>query len=69
MEVSTAQGCTVKAFDLCAIKFEATATAADIAGEVKNAVHFHYPEETKLALEEEKLSADITEEQHKFRLD
>lgn len=36
------------------------------AGEVKNAEHFCYAEETKLALEQGKLSADITEEQRKL---
>lgn len=35
-------------------------------GQVKNAEHFRYAEETKLAWEEGKLSADITEEQHKL---
>lgn len=36
------------------------------AGEVKNVDHFRYAEETKLAWEEGKLSADLTEEQHKL---
>lgn len=35
------------------------------AGDVKNAEHFCYGNETKLAWEEGKLSADITEEQRK----
>lgn len=36
------------------------------AGDVKNAAHFRYAEETKLAWEEGKLCADITEEQRKL---
>ena len=35
-------------------------------GEVKNQDHFRYPEETKLAWEEGKLSEDIVEEQRKL---
>lgn len=35
-------------------------------GEVTNADHFRYAEETKLAWEAGKLSADITEEQRKL---
>ncbi|XP_056283074.1 NAD(P)H dehydrogenase [quinone] 1-like, partial [Pseudoliparis swirei] len=60
------QGCTVEVSDLYAIKFKATATAEDITGEVKNADHFRYAEETKLAWEEGNLCADITEEQRKL---
>lgn len=37
-----------------------------LAGEVKNPDHFLYAEETKLAWEAGKLSADITEEQRKL---
>ncbi|XP_049450140.1 NAD(P)H dehydrogenase [quinone] 1-like isoform X1 [Epinephelus fuscoguttatus] len=66
VEVLTAQGCTVAVSDLYAMKFKATATAEDINGEVKNVDHFRYAEETKLAWEEGKLSADLTEEQHKL---
>ncbi|XP_069009675.1 NAD(P)H dehydrogenase [quinone] 1-like [Embiotoca jacksoni] len=47
------------------MKFKAVATAEDITGDVKNAEDFRYAEETKLAWEEGKLSADITEEQRK----
>uniref|UniRef100_A0A3B4Y6Q7 NAD(P)H dehydrogenase, quinone 1 n=1 Tax=Seriola lalandi dorsalis TaxID=1841481 RepID=A0A3B4Y6Q7_SERLL len=65
VKVLTAQGCTVEVSDLYAMKFKATATAEDITGEPKNAEHFRYAEETKLAWEEGKLSADITEEQRK----
>ncbi|XP_026151606.1 NAD(P)H dehydrogenase [quinone] 1-like, partial [Mastacembelus armatus] len=65
VEVLTAQGCTVDVSDLYVMKFKATATAEDITGEVKNAGNFCYLEETKLAWEEGKLSADITEEQRK----
>uniref|UniRef100_A0A665U012 NAD(P)H dehydrogenase [quinone] 1-like n=1 Tax=Echeneis naucrates TaxID=173247 RepID=A0A665U012_ECHNA len=65
VEVLTAQGCAVEVSDLYAMKFKATATAEDITGEVKNAENFRYAEETKLAWEEGKLSADITEEQRK----
>lgn len=36
------------------------------AGEVKNAEHFSYAEEAKLAWEEGRLSADIKEEQRKL---
>ncbi|XP_032381086.1 NAD(P)H dehydrogenase [quinone] 1 [Etheostoma spectabile] len=66
MEVFAAQDCTVEVSDLYAMKFKATATAEDITGDVKNADHFCYAEETKLAWEEGKLSADITEEQRKL---
>ncbi|XP_018558679.1 NAD(P)H dehydrogenase [quinone] 1 isoform X4 [Lates calcarifer] len=66
VEVLTAQGCTVEVSDLYAMNFKATATTEDITGQVKNAEHFRYAEETKLAWEEGKLSADITEEQHKL---
>uniref|UniRef100_A0A8C3G3E7 Flavodoxin-like fold domain-containing protein n=1 Tax=Cyclopterus lumpus TaxID=8103 RepID=A0A8C3G3E7_CYCLU len=66
VDVLTDQSCTVEVSDLYAIKFKATATAEDITGDVKNADHFRYAEETKLAWEEEKLCADITEEQRKL---
>ncbi|XP_028249688.1 NAD(P)H dehydrogenase [quinone] 1-like [Parambassis ranga] len=66
VEVLTAQGCSVEVSDLYAMKFKATATADDVTGEVKNSEHFCYAEETKMALEEGKLSADITEEQRKL---
>ncbi|KAM6978415.1 NAD(P)H dehydrogenase [quinone] 1-like [Tautogolabrus adspersus] len=66
VEILTAQGCTVEVSDLYALNFKATATAEDIIGEVKNADHFRYAEETKLAWEAGKLSADITEEQRKL---
>ncbi|XP_035995072.1 NAD(P)H dehydrogenase [quinone] 1-like isoform X4 [Fundulus heteroclitus] len=46
--------------------FKATATAEDIKGEVKNAENFCYLEESKLAWEQGKLSADIMEEQSKL---
>ncbi|XP_068591516.1 ribosyldihydronicotinamide dehydrogenase [quinone]-like [Cebidichthys violaceus] len=64
--VLASQGCTVEVSDLYAMKFKASATAEDITGEVKNADHFCYAEETKLAWEEGKLCADITEEQRKL---
>ncbi|KAA8588064.1 hypothetical protein FQN60_001258, partial [Etheostoma spectabile] len=66
VEVLAANGCTVEVSDLYAMKFKATATTEDITGEVKNGEHFCYAEETKLAWEEGKLSADITEEQRKL---
>ncbi|KAI3356291.1 hypothetical protein L3Q82_017537 [Scortum barcoo] len=66
VEVLTAQNCTVEVSDLYTMKFTAAATAEDITGEVKNADHFCYAEETKLAWEAGKLSADITEEQRKL---
>lgn len=55
MEVLTAQGCTVQVSDLFTMKLKATATATaeDITGEVKDANHFRYIEETKQAWEEE----------------
>ncbi|XP_008326819.2 NAD(P)H dehydrogenase [quinone] 1-like [Cynoglossus semilaevis] len=65
VEVLTAKGYTVEVSDLYAMKFKATATTEDITGDVKNAEHFCYGNETKLAWEEGKLSADITEEQRK----
>uniref|UniRef100_A0A8D0CMQ0 NAD(P)H quinone dehydrogenase 1 n=1 Tax=Sander lucioperca TaxID=283035 RepID=A0A8D0CMQ0_SANLU len=66
VEVLAAQDCTVEVSDLYAMKFKATATAEDITGEVKNADHFCYAEETKLAWEEGKLCSDIMEEQRKL---
>ncbi|XP_041806990.1 ribosyldihydronicotinamide dehydrogenase [quinone]-like [Chelmon rostratus] len=66
VEALTAQGCTVEVSDLYGMNFKATATAEDIVGGVKNADHFRYAEETKLAWEAGKLSADITEEQRKL---
>ncbi|AWP13226.1 putative NAD(P)H dehydrogenase [Scophthalmus maximus] len=60
-----AQGCTVEVSDLYAMKFKASATAEDITGEVQNAEHFRYAEETKLAWKAGKLAADIVEEQRK----
>ncbi|XP_033984382.1 ribosyldihydronicotinamide dehydrogenase [quinone]-like [Trematomus bernacchii] len=66
VEVLTAEGCTVEVSDLYAMTFKATATAEDITGKVKNADHFCYAEETKLAWEAGKLTADITEEQRKL---
>ncbi|CAB1460751.1 unnamed protein product [Pleuronectes platessa] len=65
VEALTADGYTVEVSDLYAMKFKATATAEDIIGEVKNAEHFRYAEETKVAWEEGRLAADITEEQRK----
>ncbi|XP_077443785.1 NAD(P)H dehydrogenase [quinone] 1-like isoform X1 [Stigmatopora argus] len=66
VDVLTAKGCNVKVSDLYAMKFKAIATVEDIQGEVKDAQHFHYAEETKLAWEAGKLTADITEEQRKL---
>ncbi|KAM8855272.1 ribosyldihydronicotinamide dehydrogenase [quinone]-like [Spinachia spinachia] len=65
-DVLEAQGCTVEVSDLYAMKFKATATAEDVTGDVKNAAHFRYAEETELAWQEGKLCADITEEQGKL---
>ncbi|TDH08254.1 hypothetical protein EPR50_G00095790 [Perca flavescens] len=59
VEVLAAQDCTVEVSDLFGKCFFS-------AGEVKNADHFRYAEETKLAWEEGKLCADITEEQRKL---
>ncbi|XP_069009676.1 NAD(P)H dehydrogenase [quinone] 1-like [Embiotoca jacksoni] len=61
-----AQGCTVKVSDLYAMKFKAAATAKDLTGRVTKPKDFCYPEETRLALEEGKLSDEITEEQSKL---
>ncbi|XP_038576584.1 NAD(P)H dehydrogenase [quinone] 1-like [Micropterus salmoides] len=66
VEVFGTKGYTTEISDLYAMKFKASATAEDITGEVKNADHFCYAEETKLAWEAGKLSADITEEQRKL---
>ncbi|XP_034054914.1 ribosyldihydronicotinamide dehydrogenase [quinone]-like isoform X1 [Gymnodraco acuticeps] len=66
VEVLTAKGCAVEVSDLYAMTFKATATAEDITGKVKNADHFCYGEETKLAWEAGKLTADISEEQRKL---
>ncbi|XP_041700384.1 NAD(P)H dehydrogenase [quinone] 1-like isoform X3 [Coregonus clupeaformis] len=62
----TAQGCKVEVSDLYAMKFKASATVDDITGEVKDAEHFQYGEETMLAWKEGRLSADITEEHRKL---
>uniref|UniRef100_A0A8C6S9P7 Flavodoxin-like fold domain-containing protein n=1 Tax=Neogobius melanostomus TaxID=47308 RepID=A0A8C6S9P7_9GOBI len=67
LEVLKSKDCSVKVSDLYAMKFKATATAEDITGEVKNPEHFRYAEETKLAWDEGRLSADITEEQRKLQ--
>ncbi|XP_014029474.1 NAD(P)H dehydrogenase [quinone] 1 [Salmo salar] len=64
--VLTTQGCKVEVSDLYAMKFKASATAEDITGEVKDAEHFQYGEETMLAWKEGRLSADITEEHRKL---
>lgn len=48
------------------MKFKATATAEDIIKEVKDSNHFPYTEDTKFALKEGKLCADITEELYKL---
>ncbi|XP_028969427.2 NAD(P)H dehydrogenase [quinone] 1-like isoform X1 [Esox lucius] len=66
VEVLRAQGCQVEVSDLYAMKFNPSATADDITGEVKDAEHFHYGEETMLAWKEGRLSADLTEEQRKL---
>uniref|UniRef100_A0A3B4A5K7 Ribosyldihydronicotinamide dehydrogenase [quinone] n=1 Tax=Periophthalmus magnuspinnatus TaxID=409849 RepID=A0A3B4A5K7_9GOBI len=66
VEVLKSENCTVEVSDLYAMNFKATATAEDITGEVKNADHFCYAEETKLAWEDGRLCADITEEQRKL---
>uniref|UniRef100_A0A668AKE9 Flavodoxin-like fold domain-containing protein n=1 Tax=Myripristis murdjan TaxID=586833 RepID=A0A668AKE9_9TELE len=66
VELLTAQGCTVEVSDLYDMKFKATATTEDITGEVKNPKNFQYALETKMAWEEGKLSADITEEHRKL---
>uniref|UniRef100_A0A8C6WGJ5 Ribosyldihydronicotinamide dehydrogenase [quinone] n=1 Tax=Neogobius melanostomus TaxID=47308 RepID=A0A8C6WGJ5_9GOBI len=67
VEVLKSKDCSVEVSDLYAMKFKATATAEDITGEVKNPEHFRYAEETKLAWDEGRLSADITEEQRKLQ--
>uniref|UniRef100_A0A8C6U1K9 Flavodoxin-like fold domain-containing protein n=1 Tax=Neogobius melanostomus TaxID=47308 RepID=A0A8C6U1K9_9GOBI len=67
VEVLKSKDCSVEVSDLYAMKFKATATAEDITGEVKNSEHFRYAEETKLAWDEGRLSADITEEQRKLQ--
>ncbi|XP_072300641.1 NAD(P)H dehydrogenase [quinone] 1-like [Eucyclogobius newberryi] len=67
VEVLKSQGCTVEVSDLYDMKFKATATAEDITGELKNPEHFRYAEETKLAWEEGRLCADLTEEQRKVK--
>uniref|UniRef100_A0A4W5P0G5 Flavodoxin-like fold domain-containing protein n=1 Tax=Hucho hucho TaxID=62062 RepID=A0A4W5P0G5_9TELE len=64
--VLTTQGCKVEVSDLYAMAFKASATAEDITGEVKDAEHFQYGEETMLAWKEGRLSADITEEHRKL---
>ncbi|KAM6976912.1 NAD(P)H dehydrogenase [quinone] 1 [Aplochiton taeniatus] len=66
VSVLTAQGCSVAVSDLYTMKFTAAATAQDIKGEVQNPKHFRYAEETMLAWQEGKLSADIIEEQRKI---
>ncbi|XP_063070795.1 NAD(P)H dehydrogenase [quinone] 1-like isoform X1 [Engraulis encrasicolus] len=65
VELLTAQGYKVVVSDLYAMGFKATATKEDITGELKNADHFRYGEETKVAWEENRLSADLVEEHKK----
>ncbi|KAI1904330.1 hypothetical protein AGOR_G00004550 [Albula goreensis] len=60
-----AQGCNVVLSDLYAMNFKAQATADDIIGEPQNSDNFQYAEETMAALKENRLSADIIEEQKK----
>ncbi|XP_029981057.1 ribosyldihydronicotinamide dehydrogenase [quinone]-like [Sphaeramia orbicularis] len=66
VEALTSQGFIVEVSDLYAMNFKATATAEDITGELAADMPFHYAEETKLAWQQGKLSADITEEQRKL---
>uniref|UniRef100_A0A8C6LEF8 Ribosyldihydronicotinamide dehydrogenase [quinone] n=2 Tax=Nothobranchius furzeri TaxID=105023 RepID=A0A8C6LEF8_NOTFU len=66
VEVLTAQGCSVEVSDLYAMDFKAAATVDDIKGSVKDADHFSYLRETKLAFEEGRLSEDITKEHAKI---
>ncbi|KAK9523298.1 hypothetical protein VZT92_019699 [Zoarces viviparus] len=67
VEVLAGQGCTVAVSDLYAMKFKATATAEDITGEVNNADHFRYAEETKLAWEEGKLLTSLRSNANSLR--
>lgn len=59
----TAQGCRVEVSDLYAIKFQVSAPAEDINGDVKDEEHFWYQGETRLAWEEGSLAENITTEQ------
>ncbi|KAL4622915.1 NAD(P)H dehydrogenase quinone 1-like, partial [Arapaima gigas] len=59
--------CKVVVSDLYSMKFKASATAEDITGMLKNPDNFQYGKETMLAWQEGRLSADITEEQHKVK--
>ncbi|XP_076015305.1 ribosyldihydronicotinamide dehydrogenase [quinone]-like [Genypterus blacodes] len=67
VDVLTTSGCTVEVSDLYVQKFKAAATRDDIVGELKNPSRFQYDQETKVALEEGRLVADITEEQRKLK--
>ncbi|XP_062868699.1 NAD(P)H dehydrogenase [quinone] 1 [Trichomycterus rosablanca] len=62
----TEQGCKVIVSDLYAMNFRASATAADIKGDLKNPDHFIYNEEAMNAWKEDRLSDDIKEEQRKL---
>ncbi|KPP58177.1 NAD(P)H dehydrogenase-like [Scleropages formosus] len=61
------QKCNVVVSDLYAMKFKASATAEDITGTLKNPQNFQYGEESLLAWQEGRLSADIVEEQQKVK--
>ncbi|XP_076120494.1 NAD(P)H dehydrogenase [quinone] 1-like isoform X2 [Alosa pseudoharengus] len=65
VELLTAQGCNVVVSDLYAMKFKAPTTQDDITGQLKSSEHFRYGEETMLAWQENRLSADIIEEHKK----
>uniref|UniRef100_A0A674NQ36 Ribosyldihydronicotinamide dehydrogenase [quinone] n=1 Tax=Takifugu rubripes TaxID=31033 RepID=A0A674NQ36_TAKRU len=66
LDVFSAPEYEVEVSDLYAMNFKATATAEDIIGDVKDSEHFRYAEETELALQAGKLSADITKEHGKL---
>ncbi|XP_031425127.1 NAD(P)H dehydrogenase [quinone] 1 [Clupea harengus] len=65
VEALKEQGCKVLVSDLYAMDFEASATAKDITGDLKNPENFQYGDETMAAWQEGRLTKEITEEQRK----
>ncbi|KAJ8407740.1 hypothetical protein AAFF_G00267840 [Aldrovandia affinis] len=61
-----AQSHKVVLSDLYVMKFKAPATVEDIIGKPQNSDHFQYDDETMVALQANRLSADIVEEQRKL---
>uniref|UniRef100_A0A8B9RH72 NAD(P)H dehydrogenase, quinone 1 n=1 Tax=Astyanax mexicanus TaxID=7994 RepID=A0A8B9RH72_ASTMX len=66
VQTLTAQGYKVLVSDLYTMKFQPSATAADIKGDLKDPEHFVYNDEACAAWKEGRLSDDIKEEHNKL---